>query len=141
MAKRPSARRIRAARTYTIEEAAQALGVSTGTIRAWVRDGLPLMKARRPFLILGDALRQFLTARATGAKVALQPGQLYCFSCKVGREPMGRMVDCIPQTARTARLVGLCAHCGGTCNRMVSRTKIDQLAGIFDLALKDGSEP
>ncbi|PQV57862.1 hypothetical protein LX70_01671 [Defluviimonas denitrificans] len=54
---------------------------------------------------------------------------------------MGRMVDCIPQTARTARLVGLCAHCGGTCNRMVSRTKIDQLAGIFDLALKDGSEP
>ena len=30
----------------TIEEAALALGVSTGTVRAWVRNGLPLMKAR-----------------------------------------------------------------------------------------------
>jgi hypothetical protein len=37
-------------------------------------------------------------------------------------------------------LVGLCDHCGGTCNRMVSRAKIDQLAGIFDLAVKGGSK-
>lgn len=138
MARRPSARRIRAARTYTVEEAAETLGVSTGTIRAWVRTGLPLMRAQRPFLILGDALRHFLAARATGAKVALQPGQLYCFTCKAGREPMGRMVDCLTQTATTARLVGLCGHCGGTCNRMVSRARIDQFAAIFDLAFKDG---
>lgn len=141
MTRRHSARRIRAAQTYTIEEAALALGVSTGTIRAWVRTGLPLMKARRPFLILGEALRQFLADRATGAKVALQPGQLYCFTCKVGREPMGKMVDCLPQTARTARLVGLCEVCGCTCNRMISRSDIEEFGRLFELVIRDGTTP
>ena len=137
MARRPSARKIRAAQTYTIEEAAVALGVSTGTIRAWVRVGLPLMRERRPFLILGDALRQYLAERATIGRVTLQPGQLYCLTCKAARLPMGRLVDCIPQTAKTARLVGLCDQCGGTCNLMISRAKIGQFAGIFDLVLRD----
>lgn len=138
MAKRPSARRIRSARTYTIEEAAEALNVSNGTIRAWVRDGLPLMKSRRPFLILGDALRHYLADRSTGAKVRLEQDQLYCFSCKAARRPSGALVDCIRQTAKTARLVGLCDHCGGTCNRMISTAKVASFNEFFDLAFKDG---
>jgi excisionase family DNA binding protein len=137
MAKRPNARRIRAARTYTIDEAASVLGVTTGTIRAWVKAGLPLMKSRRPFLILGEALRDHLSARTKATKVKLQPDQLYCLTCKAPRVPFGGMVDCHPQTARTARLVGLCDHCGGTCNRMISHAQIDRFAEIFDLAFKD----
>ena len=137
MAKRPNHRAIRAARTYTIEEAAQSLGVSIGTVRTWVRSGLPLMTSRRPFLILGDSLRGFLQDRTAGAKVRLRPDQLYCFACKAGCVPMGLMVDCIPQTAKTARLMGLCSRCGGPCNRMVSRSNIGQISGLFDLAMKD----
>ena len=49
---------------------------------------------------------------------------------------MGVMVDCIPQTATTARLMGLCEACGGTCNRMISRAKIDHFREIFALAEK-----
>jgi excisionase family DNA binding protein len=138
MAKRPSGRAIRAARTYTIEEAASALGVSTGTIRNWVRAGLPIMKAQRPFLILGEALRDFLQDRASDGKVALQASQLYCLTCKAGRSPMGNLVDCIPQTATTARLMGLCEVCSGTCNRMISRSQIDQFGRIFELVLRGG---
>ena len=124
MAKRPNPRAIRAARTYTIEEAALALNVSTSTVRSWVKAGLPLMQARRPYLILGDSLRAFLNSRASNAKVPLEQDQLYCFTCKAARVPMGLMVDCIPQTPKTARLLGLCEVCGGTCNRMVSRSQI-----------------
>lgn len=138
MAKRPNPRAIRSARTYTIEEAAIALNVSMGTIRSWVKSGLPLMKSRRPFLILGASLRSFLEDRAKASKVPLQQDQLYCFTCKAGRTPMGLMVDCIPQTAKTARLLGLCADCGGTCNRMISRTKINHFSQIFCVAVKEG---
>jgi len=138
MAKRPNPRAIKAARTYTIEEAALALGVSIGTIRSWVKSGLPLMNSRRPFLILGDALRTFLEDRTKGAKTRLQPDQLYCFTCKVARKPWGLAVDCIPQTPKTARLLGLCEVCGGTCNRMISRSKIDQFSQIFSVAIKEG---
>lgn len=140
MAKRPNPRAVKAARTYTVEEAALTLGVSIGTVRSWVKSGLPLMKSRKPFLILGDALRGFLEERAKGSKVPLQPDQLYCFTCKAGRTPMGLMVDCIPQTPKTARLLGLCNVCGGTCNRMISRSKIDDFNEIFCVVIKEGQQ-
>jgi len=138
MAKRPNPRALRAARSYTIEEAATALGVTTGTVRSWVKAGLPLMKSRRPFLILGETLRDFLQDRATDAKVNLKPDQMYCLSCKAACTPLGRMVDCIPQTDRTVRLMGLCEACGGTCNRMIGKAQIEQISQIFDVAMKDG---
>lgn len=137
-ARRPSARSIRAARTYTIEEAAQALGLSLGTIRLWTKAGLPIMKAQRPYLILGESLKTFLQDRSKGRKTMLGPDQLYCLTCKQARIPMGLMVDCIPQTTTTARLVGLCETCGGTCNRMISRAEVGQFREIFALAERGG---
>ncbi len=140
MAKRPNPRAIKAARTYTVEEAAIALGVSIGTVRTWVKSGLPLMKSQRPFLILGEALRDFLESRAKAKKAPLKPDQLYCLSCKAARKPMGGMVDCIPQSPKTARLFGLCEVCGGTCNRMISNAKIDHFSQIFEVAIKEGRQ-
>jgi excisionase family DNA binding protein len=140
MAKRPNPRAIRAARTYTIDEAARALGVTTGAIRSWVKAGLPLMRSRRPYLILGDSLRQFLQERQSQSRAPLQPGQLYCLSCKAGRAPMGMMVDCIAQTPKTARLLGLCEVCDATCYRMISRSKIDDVGAIFCVAFKEGRQ-
>jgi hypothetical protein len=136
MAKRPSHRAIRSARTYTIEEAALTLGVTTGTIRNWVKVGLPIMKAQRPFLILGDALKDFMQDRTKSGKEKLAPAQLYCLACKAGREPMGLLVDCTLQTPSTARLTGLCGVCGGTCNRMIGRSKIGDFARIFELQIR-----
>jgi hypothetical protein len=134
MAKRSNPRAIKAARTYTMLEGADALGVSVGTVRGWIRQGLPVMKAQRPYLILGDALRYFLEHRRGKAKAPLAPNQLYCLTCKQAQTPMGMMVDCLPQTTKTARLVGLCAVCNGICNRMVSRTDLPRYSAIFDVA-------
>jgi len=138
MPKRPNPRAIKAARTYTVEEAAIVLGVSVGTIRSWVKSGLPLMRSQRPFLILGDALRNFLKDRAQASRAPLREDQLYCLTCKAGRTPMGLLVDCIPQTPKTARLLGLCNVCGGTCNRMISKSKIDDFSQVFCVAIKEG---
>jgi hypothetical protein len=53
---------------------------------------------------------------------------------------MGLLVDFIPQTPKTARLMGLCEVCGGTCNRMISHSKIDHFNEIFCVALKEGRQ-
>lgn len=138
MAKRLSYRALRATRSYDIEEVATALGVSQGTIRAWVKQGLPIMKSQRPYLILGENLKAFLRERAKSRRVKLEPSELYCLTCKAARTPYGMLVDFIPQTATSARLMGLCDVCGGTCNRMISRSKIGQFCEIFEVAMKDG---
>lgn len=137
MAKRPNPRAIKVARCYTIPEGADALGVAVGTVRGWIRQGLPVMTAQRPYLILGDALRNFLEDRRVRATALLEADQLQCLTCKQGQRPYGMMVDCIPQTAKTARLVGLCEVCGHTCNRMVSRANLADLGAIFDVAYRD----
>lgn len=136
MAKRPNHRAIRAARTYTLDEAAQTLGVTIGTIRNWAKAGLPMMRGQRPYLIPGEALKDFLQHRNKSAKAGLAPTELFCLTCKVGREPMGLLVDCTAQTPATARLTGLCGVCGGTCNRMISRSKIGDFARIFELQIR-----
>jgi hypothetical protein len=141
MRKRPNPRAIKAARAYTLAEAANIVGVSIGTVRAWVRAGLPIMKAQRPYLILGDALRTFLEARRKERKSPLGPDQLFCLTCKQGRKPMWMTVDCRPQTAHTARLEGFCEACEGPCNRIISRVKLDYFRAVFQIASKDGFQP
>jgi excisionase family DNA binding protein len=136
MAKRPSHKAIRAARSYTIEEAAGTLGVTIGTVRNWVKAGLPTMRSQRPYLILGEALKDFLQKRTKRSKAKLAASELYCLTCKEPREPLGLLVDCTPQNPSTARLTGLCEVCGGTCNRMISRSKIEEFSRIFELQIR-----
>ena len=138
MAKRPNPRAVKAVLTYTIPEAAQALGVTCGTVRAWIKQGLPAMTAQRPYLILGGDLRSFLASRVTKGKVKLAPDQLYCLTCKSPQTPLGLMLDFTPHSATTGRLTGLCAVCGVTCNRMASLASLTQLSAIFDIACREG---
>ena len=44
-------------RSYTFEELAAVFGVHKNTVSTWVKDGLPCLKTRRPFLILGADAR------------------------------------------------------------------------------------
>lgn len=97
------------------------------------------MVSQRPFLILGCELREFLDARRTKSKAPLDADELYCFTCKAARKPLGLMVDVYDQSVKTARLEGLCEACGGTCNRMISRAQLGRFQSIFDVASKDGS--
>jgi hypothetical protein len=137
VAKNPNFRAIRSARSYTIPEIADVLGVSIGTVRGWVRAGLPALVAQRPILVIGSELREFLETRRVNAKATLEVDQLYCLTCKSPRRPFGLMVDLYGQSPKTARLQGLCELCGGTCNRMISCQQIDRFASIFDIARKD----
>ncbi len=140
MVRRLNHRILRSARSYTIIEVADVLGVTTGTVRGWVRSGLPAMVARRPYLILGSELRDFLDSRRRKSKVELQADELYCFRCKAAIKPLGLMVDAHEQSVNTLRLQGLCEVCGGVCNRAISRAQISQFQRIFDVALKGGSQ-
>ncbi len=137
MARRINLRAIRANTPYTFEEAAVALHVSIVTIRSWEKKGLSVMRTRKPFLILGSALQEFVENRIRNAKVPLEPDQLYCLPCRKPQIPMGRLVDYVPQTATTGRLVGLCPDCERTCSRMTSKAKLRDLEGMLDIAIRE----
>ncbi len=114
MGKRANPMAVKAALTYEVGEAAKVLGKSPATIRNWIKDGLPVMASQKPYLISGEALRDFLQAKYRAAKSPLAPDELYCLSCRAGRNPVGSTVEACPNTAKTTRLKGLCSQCGAS---------------------------
>lgn len=137
MPKRPNPKALKGVYAYTVPEAAETLSVTPGAIRLWLKQGLPSMTSKRPTLILGENLREFLQARRAKSKVRMALDEFYCLGCKQAQKPLGMMADAIPQQAGNTRLVGLCPACGHVCNRMIRTTDLLSLGRIFDIAVLD----
>lgn len=141
MARRIKASRIKKNLTYSIIEAAEELDISVATIRNWFKQGLPIQKDQRPYLIYGVDLRDFIVAKSKARKFQLQDNELSCFTCKVGQSPLNAAVLYTPQTAKTGRLSGVCGVCGGKCARIISNAKIDTFSQILRIQFSDGEPP
>ncbi len=132
---------VKSALAYTVEEAAIALSKTPATIRNWVEDGLPIMASRKPYLISGAAIREYLRGKRKDTKRPLDPDQLYCPACRQGRRPTDMTATLSLLTAHTSLLKGLCGQCGGKCTRMISNAKAPEFARTFIIKEAADSEP
>lgn len=134
MSKRhPNPRLAKIHRNYTVEEVAVVFGVHRNTVREWVKRGLPTNDNRRPMLILGAALREFLSARRTKNKRTCQPGEMYCMRCRAPRVPAGNMADYEADTATLGNLVAICSTCDAMMYRRVSLAKLEHVRGNLEI--------
>jgi excisionase family DNA binding protein len=135
MARRYNLRRVKIHRTYTPAEASKLLGVHKHTVGRWIASGLPLIERRRPYLIHGTDLRDFLAARQP-RKQPLQPGEMYCLPCRAPRRPAGDIADLNPHSNMTGTLIGLCPVCDRYMHRSVSLGAIEHVRGGLAVALQ-----
>lgn len=140
MPRRASARRVRGHRTYTVAEAARCVGVHPRTVSTWIRDGLPVLKERRPILIKGSDLRSYLDAKRLSRRRPLRLGEIYCLPCREPKRPAGAMVDFIPEMPTSGTLRGICPDCQRLMHRKVKRTSLDRVAAGLDVALASVGE-
>lgn len=141
MAKRVQHTKIKQNLTYTMQEAADALGLSLVTVREWVKKGLPIHKDKRPFLIYGEELRRFIQSMQQAKRYKLTDFQLSCFTCKAACEPSGMAVILVRQTTKTSRLSGICADCGGRCARIISNQRIPLFEQVLQIHLNSDQTP
>ncbi|MEC5291603.1 helix-turn-helix domain-containing protein [Aurantimonas sp. C2-6-R+9] len=121
MARRPSWRAIGRHRTYTVDEAATALGVHRRTIRRWLKvEGLEAIDGRRPTLIHGSDLIAFLKARKP-AKRTLQPHEGFCFSCREPRRPAFDAVEVEVSASGRLSYLALCETCATTMHKKLGK--------------------
>lgn len=138
MSKRANPMAVKAALTYEINEAAIVLGKSPATIRNWIKDGLPVMSSKKPYLLSGADIRDYLRAKNKAAKTPLKPNELYCLSCRAARVPH-KLEVCISEISpKTWLLKGVCGHCGATSTRMVSSAKVHEFAQTLNI--KEGGQ-
>jgi hypothetical protein len=140
-------RRIKSHRCYTVEEIARLLGTHRGTVRRWLKQGLPTIDKQRPTMVRSTELLQFLTAR-TKPKTRCPPGHCYCVKCRAPRGPAGAMAELVPLSASNGNLRGLCPDCGTMMHRRVALSQLEELKTILDVtiveavrSLKDASLP
>jgi hypothetical protein len=131
----PDHRLVKIHRGYTIEEAANVLRVHTSTVRVWVRNGLPLVDRKRPYLIRGLDLVIYLQQRRALTKRPCGPGQIYCLRCRTPQTPAGNMADYVARTDQTGDLIGLCPHCELVIYRRISRARFEEVCGPLEVRI------
>ena len=125
----PNYRLVKIHRSYAVEEVAGLFSIHKNTVRNWLKNGLALVDSKRPLLILGNDLVEFLQKRRTKHKQTCKPGELYCVRCRIPRPAAEGMADYTPTTEKTGNLVAICPVCAAIMNRRVSLAKIEEIRG------------
>jgi hypothetical protein len=137
--KKPHRRRdhrwVKQHRSYSIEEAAQTLRVHQNTVRFWISCGLPLVDRKRPHLIKGVDLIDFLKQRRSQNKRPCGPGQIYCLRCRAPRAPAAGMADYFARTDTTGDLIGLCPICETVIYRRISWSRLQEVRGPLEVQI------
>jgi hypothetical protein len=129
----PNHRLVKIHRNYTVEEIARLLGKHKNTVRNWVKDGLTTIDDKRPILILGSDLVEFIKKRRAKNKQSCKPGELYCVRCRLPRFPAGDMAEYSPVTDKFGNLIAICPNCDSIMNRRVSLARIEEVCGNLDI--------
>jgi len=134
----PNHRLVKINRNYTVVEIAILLNVHKNTVRHWVKEGLVPIDDRRPMLILGHVLVDFLKARRVKNKQPCKQGELYCVRCHAPKAPAGDMAEYHPMTEKFGTLRAICPDCHSLMNRHVSLSRIGEFDGKVDISFPKG---
>jgi hypothetical protein len=135
--RRPNYRLVKIHRNYTVEEVARLFETHKNTVRQWIKSGLKTLDRRRPLLVHGSDLSEFLHDRKQGKKRPCQPGEFYCLRCRVPRPPAGEMAEYIPITGTMGNLAGICPVCDTMIYRRASLAKLAQIRGKLDITFRE----
>jgi len=136
----PNHRLVKIHRSYMVEEIAHLFGVHKNTVRGWVKAGLAIIDNKRPMLILGQDLAQFLLERRVKNKRTCKPSEIYCVRCRAPKLPAGNMADYSPVTGTFGNLQAICPDCHSIINRRINLAGLEQIRGQMDISFPEAME-
>ena len=121
-------------RNYSFEELAAVFAVHKNTVSNWVKNGLPCLKEKRPFLILGPDARVYLQEQRKAKKQKCKPNELFCMRCKTPTRPAENFVEYLPSSPTKGRLTGFCERCECVVNKFANYDDLAMYSTLFDLS-------
>lgn len=140
MGKRLNPNLVKIHRSYLVGEVAELLSVHKNTVHSWVKDGLPPNDSKRPLLILGSDLKQYLQLKRKRNKRKCLPHEMYCVRCRSPQIPYGNMVDYKPINSGMGCLIGLCQSCDGFINKFCNLANLEKIKGKLDITFTKALE-
>lgn len=140
MAKRANWRVVKTHRSYKVDEVARLLGVSKGTIRRWIKNGLSAMQERKPALIKGAELIDFLKSQSK-PKQKCAIDECFCFSCRSPQKFAFGEAEIDFNCSNNPNLRGLCAVCSSWIFKRISKYKLSKFEAVLQLTITQAGEP
>lgn len=140
-------RLVKATWPYTAQEIASLFDVHKNAVLRWLKQGLQANRDKRPFLIRGDELIRFLTARQEARKRKCRFTEFYCFKCRQPRAAYLGIADVIIESPTRLRVKALCTVCSTQVNKVQGIGKLNKVRNSFHVQelrgqhLLDCSEP
>lgn len=95
----------------------------------FIKDGLKTIDDRKPFLIRGYDLINYLKKLNISRKCPTQFNELYCSKCRASRTPKANEITI--QTEFGIRAKGLCSKCGHVMNKGYKADSLERLKQVF----------
>jgi hypothetical protein len=124
-------RLVKATWPYTVQEIATLFGVHKNLISRWLGQGLAADRSRRPYLIRGDELVRFLTARQEARRHKCAATEFFCFRCRAARSTYLNIVDVKIQSPTRFRVTGLCSICSTPVSKIQSMKNFEKIVEAF----------
>lgn len=90
---------------------------------------------RRPYLIHGGTLREFLEKRRASKKRPCKPGELYCLRCREPKYPAGYVAEYKPVTEKLGSLFAFCSDCMAPMNRRINLRQLEEIPTEIEVTL------
>lgn len=119
--------------SYEYHELAKLLNVSKGTVREWVKRGLPVMNTKRPHLIKGEEAKAFLKARNTRAKHTCELNELYCLSCRLPHRTWENAIALKAVNEKKLIIMGICEVCGSKTSKIQPMRYAPEIVETFNV--------
>ena len=132
---RPNPQRVKIHRSYEVADIAELFGIHRNTVRQWIKQGLPVTDTRRPQLITGHALREYLQSKRQKHKRPCQPGELYCLRCRTPQKPACDMADFHAVTEKVGKLTAICPVCDSLMHQRISMATFEKIRTTLNITI------
>ena len=124
-------------RSYTVSETVSLFNIHKNTVLNWLKNDLKSIDDRKPILILGSTLKEFLKKRNILNRKPCEPEEMYCLKCRAPRIPAEKIVDYHPISNTTGRLKAICPSCNSIMNKYSSPSKLKKIRKKLDISIRN----
>ena len=123
---------------YFVSEIADLFHLHPNAIRRWIKQELVTVDDRKPVLVHGGDLIDFLDMRQAQRKQKCAVDELYCFRCRRPKHPRFNRIEVKMRSETRLNLSGVCDTCGAIMNRAGSVDKIEEYRRNFIIQTPGG---
>lgn len=131
-----STRKVSLKMSYTVQEVSELFDLHKNAVLSWIKAGLKIIDQKKPYLINGGDLVEFLTSRQKKRKHKCKPNELFCFKCRLPRKPKSGSALITQRNTRRLKISANCEDCETKMFKADSFKNLKELEKIYQIVMQ-----